>query len=237
MRSYATPEGPFAEGVYYTEQEIDDICADELRRVGLMPKSPEPIRIDRFVEKRFKVVPTYEDLPTGLLGLTRFSKHGVEEMVISKSLADEGTKIAECRINSTIAHESGHAILQIQLFVLDTRSNTPRLVEDGVDLRLRKITCRTEAVGDGTSRGYDGRWWEVQANRAIGALLLPRQLVRLAVQDIAPSQGVLGTQTLPPEMRAAAVQILVEAFDVNPAVARIRVDQLFPVSKTAQLTL
>ena len=71
---------------YFTPNQIDNICCDELRGVGLLPNSPEPIRIDRFIEKRFNVYPQYEDLPNGVLGFTRFGKNGVTAVVISAAL-------------------------------------------------------------------------------------------------------------------------------------------------------
>jgi hypothetical protein len=61
FRSGASSKQP-----YFTHSQIDQICCDELRNEGLLPNSPEPIRIDRFIEKRFKVSPTYEDLPDGV---------------------------------------------------------------------------------------------------------------------------------------------------------------------------
>ena len=54
---------------YFTPSQIDNMCCDELRGVGLLPSSPEPIRIDRFIEKRFNVSPQYEDLPTWRVGI------------------------------------------------------------------------------------------------------------------------------------------------------------------------
>ena len=84
------------------------MCCDELRGVGLLPGSPEPIRIDRFIEKRFNVSPQYEDLPDGVLGFTRFGKNGVKAVVISAALDAEGGKVAGRRVRTTIAHEGGH---------------------------------------------------------------------------------------------------------------------------------
>lgn len=68
MRTFRSKSGPFSERPHFEPNEIDQICSDELRKQGLFPNSPEAIRIDRFVEKRFGVVPHYEDLPAGVLG-------------------------------------------------------------------------------------------------------------------------------------------------------------------------
>jgi hypothetical protein len=84
---------------------------------------------------------------------------------------------------------------------------------------------------------YDGRWWEFQANRAIGGLLLPKKLVETAIAKLTQETGLLGLRTLPMEKRGEAVRELSGIFDVNPIVARIRLDELFPQGGEAQLSL
>src|SRR5258707_5098332 len=111
--------GPSSKQPYFTPSQIDNMCCDELRGLGLLPGSPEPIRIDRFIEKRFRVSPQYEDLPAGVLGFTRFGKNGVKAVVISAALDAEGGKVAERRVRTTLAHEAGHGLLHAHLFALD----------------------------------------------------------------------------------------------------------------------
>src|SRR5690242_15903667 len=105
MKTFRSRTGPFTEQPFYKQEEIENICSQELRKYNLYPSDPSPIRIDRFIEKRFGVQPAYEDLPTGLLGFTRFGRNGVEEIVVSKALDDEGTERAERRLRATLAHE------------------------------------------------------------------------------------------------------------------------------------
>ena len=64
---------------------MDATCSDELQKLGIYPAEPSPIRIDRFIERRFNLQPTYEDLPNGLLGFTLFGAKGVEEIVVTRS--------------------------------------------------------------------------------------------------------------------------------------------------------
>jgi hypothetical protein len=49
--------------------------------------------------------------------------------------------------------------------------------------------------------------------------------------------GLLGQRALPPEKREVAVRALSDAFDVNPTVARLRVDDVFPQKNDGQLVL
>ena len=177
----------------------------------------------------------------GILGFTRFGAKGPEEVVVSRSLSEEGNRVAERRMNSTLAHEAGHMLLHGRLFALERRAGTRSLFGDDLDEKKQTILCRPATVGSpnesaGTHR-YDGRWWEFQANKVIGVLLLPRQLVNEALDSLLVSQGRLGIRLLDDARREEAVHGLADAFDVNPAVARIRVEELFPASASGQLTL
>src|SRR6266446_9544053 len=98
MREIPSPEGPFRSRLVYTVDEIDQICSDALRQVGLMPEDPQKIRIERFLEKYFEVVPAYEDLEQGVLGGTFFADNGrVIRILISKHLEQD------VRLPSTLA--------------------------------------------------------------------------------------------------------------------------------------
>src|ERR1039457_5434345 len=121
MKTFRTTSGPFPEKPYYTPAEIDRTCEDELRKVGCLPDAPGPVRIDRFIEKRFKVVPQYEDLPDGVLGYTKFGKNGVEAIVVSAALDAEKGLVAARRVRTTLAHEAGHGLLHAYLFALDEK--------------------------------------------------------------------------------------------------------------------
>ena len=72
MKVYSTTSGPFRQRPYFAEGEIEILCRCELEAAELYPSSPGPIRVDRLIEKRFNVVPTYDDLPDGVLGVTEF---------------------------------------------------------------------------------------------------------------------------------------------------------------------
>ena len=110
--------------------------------------------MDRFVEKRFGVVPRYDDLPSGILGFTRFGSGGAEEVVLSRSLSEDGSRVAERRLNSTLAHEAGHMLLHGHLFVLERR-RAPLFPEE-LDATNQRILCRTDAVGARRSRVCSG---------------------------------------------------------------------------------
>lgn len=218
---------------YFTPGHIDNLCCDELRNVGLLPSSPEPIRIDRFIEKRFDVSPQYEDMPNGVLGFTRFGKNGVKAVVISAALDAEGGKVAGRRVRTTIAHEGGHGLLHAHLFALD---DIPLHLFDKDSHSADQILCRDVHGDEKKAHRYDGRWWEVQANRAMSSLLCPRPLVLEAMKPFLTPAGLLGVEVLTENRREEAVRSLAEIFDVNPAVTRIRIAEMYP-AQTGQLPL
>ena len=238
MKVYRSQGGPFIERPYYTLTEIDSICSDELRKTELYPSVPTAIRIERFVEKRFKVQVAYNDLPDGILGFTRFGLKGVEEVVISRRLAKEDGKAAERRLSATLAHEAGHGLLHGHLFVLETEQ-IRSLLGDGISQTAPKILSREGTVigSQGFIRkGYDGHWWEFQANQAIGALLMPKALVHKALEGLLVERGSIGVRVLEKSRTGVAVSLLSETFGVNQIVAEIRVEGLF-AAETKQLTL
>ena len=233
--------GPFVEQHYYEDAEFEEMAIAELSGVALFPEAPEPVRVDRFIEKRFGVIPEYEDLPLGVMGFTKFGPEEIEAVIISRALSEEGRQSAERLINSTIAHEAGHMIMHKGLFTLQVRESAHSLLPSDIDPEKGEIRCRSEIVEAGdkaeSTKGYDGRWWEYQANQMIGTLLMPRPLVYEAVDPLLASQGLLGTKVLEDSRREDAARLLVETFDVNPAAARVRVAKLFPGIPEGQLTL
>lgn len=233
MKSIRTGSGPFAERPHFQLGEIEEICGNELHKADLYPSVPVAIRIDRFIEKRFGVTHEYENLPDGVLGFTRFGKKGVEAIVIARTLDEGGTKVAERRLRATLAHEAGHGLLHAHLFALGEK---PQSLFDDRDPTPR-ILCREVIEGPRPSSGRPGHWSEFQANRAIGGLLLPRPLVMRALEEFCGGAGNLGQRTLIPEKRDLAIRALAATFDVNPIVARIRLDEVFPPKNDAQLLL
>ena len=236
MRTYRSKSGPFAEQPFYEPTEVESICMDELRKFNLYPSAPAPIRIDRFIEKRFDIQPTYDDLPSGLLGFTRFGEKGVVEIVVAKALDDEGTVPAERRLRTTLAHEGGHGLLHAHLFVLGPRPDS--LFGEGLAADAPKILCREggiSGVGHAEDKKPPYRWWEFQANLAIGALLLPKALVEKAVALMLVAEGAFGFQILPDARRGDAIQHLAEVFNVNPIVARIRLEGMYPLDGQLKL--
>lgn len=234
MRTYRTNTGPVRERPFYPDADVERICSDELRKLGLYPSSPQPINIDLFVEKRFGVTPEPADeLPPSILGYTAFGANGVQAIYVSRVLFEDETEPGRKRVTTTLAHEAGHGLLHAHLFAFEADKNLPLFGQDS-NVTATKILCRDE---DTRPRpGYDGRWWEVQANMAMASLVLPKTLVLECVKQFLQPQGILGGPTLPDSSRESAIRLVADTFDLNPIVAKHRLAKLFPVSG-GQLTL
>jgi len=222
MRKVPTPSGPFPFQLYFEDLgEIDEICLEALKSQSLLPSTPAPIRIERFVEKQFRTALRYEDLGPDNLGCTIFNSSGaVEAILVSRSLEEQNTTPARRRVRSTVAHEAGHGLLHGPLFIGDNFSDRGE--------NQRRILCRSEDILVETQQSYRGRWWEFQANQAIGSLLLPRLLVNAFLDQSGIEVDSSETRILTPAQRESLAKKAAVIFDVNPIVARIRLDSLSP---------
>jgi hypothetical protein len=226
MRKVPTPSGPYPFQLYFEDLgEIDEICLEALKIQSLLPSRPAPIRIERFVEKQFKTPLIYEDLGPEYLGCTIFNSSGaVEAILISRSLEEQNTMPARRRVRSTVAHEAGHGLLHGSLFM---ESNSADLLNGTVGKNHRRILCRSEDILVDTQRSYAGRWWEFQANQAIGSLLLPRLLMNAFLDQSGITPASVESRILTSAERDLLVKKAAVTFDVNPVVVRIRLDSLF----------
>lgn len=237
MRTYRANDRHFEERQFYTNKDIEILCTDELNKVGLLPDCPRPIPIDRFIEKRFRISPSYDELPEDVLGLIEFNEHGVRKISISKSLDEEGSKSSARRVNTTLAHETGHALLHTHLFVLREKPSSLLRAENTSG---SKILCRGDNIrglSGYRERRSDGLWLEHQANMVIGPMLLPKSLVIIALEPFFLKTGVMEKEILDVDSRDEAEKLLAEIFDVNPIVVKIRLDVVFPQGNSRQLCL
>ena len=219
MRTLRAHSGPFTERPFFPESEIERVCEAALTEAGYYPSEPSRVNIDRFIEKHFDVSPQFEDLPQGVLGYSCFDGDGMISMHIATALTDEGTRVAERRVNTTLAHEAGHGLFHSYLFGL--AQDGLDLFQSDPDVTKTRILCRDENT---PQQKVHGRWWEIQANMAIGPLLMPRSLVVEAVKPFLTSTGLLGIGAVPEDKRESVVARLSSIFDVNPVVARIRLE-------------
>jgi hypothetical protein len=152
--------------------EMRDRAGSDLFSVG------KGIDVDLVLLKSIGTEADYVDLPAGILGRTIFAPDGQVRIEVSRALSDqaESDQIARRRLRTTLAHECGHVACHTCLFIRDTETiplfETGEATARGVS--RPPIMCRPEGVGH---LGYQGEWWEYQANRCMAALLLPKRMV------------------------------------------------------------
>jgi hypothetical protein len=224
---------PFPRTLFIPEKRLERVCAEALESVGLMPSDAEPIRIDRFVEKFFEVDIAYDDLSSrfeeGVMGACRFNRGGeVAEILIDRSLGDDDSKLGLRRERSTLAHEAGHGLFHGELFAEKLRADEEIKANGLIDTEFQNgvfsegFACR--GLGDPIASRKD--WWEVQANMAMAALLLPRQLVDPFLRDYVKPIKLSYGSTFTPDLEDACGGIA-DAFNVSVTMARFRIEKEF----------
>ena len=234
MRTANRPSGPFRERLYFEAPEIDDICRDALKAAGCLPVTPKEIDVERFVEKHFRCECGFEDLPEGVMGFTAFDKKGKVVSIRVQSSLEDGSKTGIHRVRSTWSHEAGHGLLHAILFIEVPGSPTLFQCADS-NVSDNKILCRNFDIRPVGAR-YDGRWWEWQANRCIGGLLLPRSLVRESLAALIDTSPVTQKPSLSAARREQALEVVSSLFNVSAAVAKIRLEEIFPSDDSKQIT-
>lgn len=236
MRYTARRTGPFQAQLYFPPSQIDDACLEALRKGNGLPASPGPVKIERFVETYFQCIVGYEDLADQVMGYTAFSKNGSIRCVMISSKLDDGRQSSDRRVRSTWAHEGGHCLLHPSLFIDQGQSNfqSGSSNDDRPVLNAGRLLCRGSDIKPVGAR-YDGRWWEWQANRAIGGFLLPRSLVQQALEPYMLETTVTRSKSIDPARRQVAESALADIFDVNPVVVRIRLNEMFPDNTGGQI--
>jgi hypothetical protein len=191
--------------IYYDAAEIDQIMEAELTRAHLDRIGIAAVDVDAFVETYLKITPEYVILPKGVLGATDFARDGTVRMRISAELSERAGRQepgAENLIRTTLAHVLLHRILFL--------SQSEALFGHAAS---RQELCRDI---DPAGRGYTGEWWEWQANRGMGALLLPRSEII----------AIAGPWTAAALRDGQLVQLIARRFQVSTKAVCFRLEQI-----------
>jgi len=227
VRERRDPGGRMPYRIYFEDGEIDQIMEAELRRAHLPRIGDSAVDVDAFIETYLQITPEYVTLPRGVQGATDFFRDGTVAMRISAELSERAglhEPGAENLIRTTLAHEAAHVLLHRSLFLTQSEALFGQQAS-------RQELCRDI---DPAGRGYTGEWWEWQANRGMGALLLPRSEIiamdrcRTArwparPDDCPPVRGQQHGRLLPPRAdqrqharsAPAAAGVLARAYEEN----------------------
>jgi hypothetical protein len=210
VRELRDPNGRMPYRLWYDEAEIDTIMEDELRRSRTARISGgDAVDIDAFIETHLRITPEYVTLPRGVQGATDFSPDGTVRMRISAALSERaasGEAGAEHLMRTTLAHEAAHVLLHRSLFLSQSEA-----LFGGQS--SRQELCRDIRL---VRSGYSGEWWEWQANRGMGALLLPRSEVI----------GIAGPWTAAALRDGVLVQLIARRYQVSTQAVCFRLEQI-----------
>lgn len=247
MKRYKS-KGEGEERLWYTDNEIEDTMRVELEKADLLPTPESPsVDIEGFVEFHLQVnFDRTAELDEDVLGVTEFVRDGkplikINRVLTGSALDDDETPLGVLgRWRATIAHEASHVILHKALFetgpvrqgvlmfaeAVDPEPEIPRVFRS----LKRDVSFAARSSGD---------WREIQANKGMAALLMPRPIF-LEVCRRELDQCKLGT--LPdagldhPEIRSI-VGRLAQQFEVSKQATAIRLETLGVLAQIRQPTL
>ena len=190
--------------LWLSDEQIETTIEEELHKAALMPPSVDPVvDLERFVEGYLGCpLDQYAALPADVLGVTEFRSKQRPAVFINRSLTasavDNGEQVRLGRWRATVAHEAAHVIFHRCLFEVHQDQGDLFDANEGVQSVMR---CLKRDVG------YEARssdWREVQANKGMAALLMPRGLFRSVAKVEMASLG-LGRGQLSAGSAGAAV--------------------------------
>jgi hypothetical protein len=221
VREYRASNGETR--LWFDLAEIDELAEDALRIANLLPTLDSPaVDIETFADRRCDAhLEPDAELPPKFLGQTLFRKGLPPLIQINRDLTGVFSSVGDdeplpVRWRSTVAHECGHVLLHRRLYEVDASQ---------MDMFEAREPCGPVLLRC-LKRDGGGDWREIQANRAMAALLMPKSLCRDFVQQ--RLREVNATLPLPADSQAGIrlTQRLSAAFQVSHQAASIRLSEL-----------
>lgn len=222
MKWYVSSDG--ATKLWYELEEIEGLMEREMARSGIVPTGDEPVLdLERFVEGHLGVrLDQHANLPRDILGETQFFTDAPPLIRLQRDLTRKARDLhgpppgLRGRWRATLAHEAAHVLLHAVIF--DEKSSTPGLARTEPLFRCGLAITQPD-------KGYD--WREVQANRGMASLLMPRALFRAIGRAVLSERGLEPIQYEPESEQGIALsREMAGRFEVSRLAARIRLEVL-----------
>ena len=223
---------------YLTDGDINRTMEDELRKSGLYPTASDPVLdVERFIEQYLDVtLDQHAELEPTVLGLTEFFPEKRPRIQINRDLTgmadEEYSDVGDIgRWRATLAHEASHVLLHRLLFEFSQDQGILFEPAEPASPGQQLLRCLKRDFGTVGSRD----WREVQANKGMAALLMPRRLFldlggrRLEALGLSPRQ----LDRNAPQAYPLACEIA-ETFQVSRQAAGIRLETLGLFSRPGQ---
>ena len=230
MKEYRSASGEHR--LWFDKDEIEEIMEDELCQSDMFPDPDHPsVDIESFLEVHLRVkLELYAELDPDVLGVTTFIPGDRPHVRINRTLTSDAERVNVLvgqpgRWRATMAHEGAHVILHRMLF--EVPSEQPSLFQLDSHSIPSLMRCLRRNVSFGR---IPSDWREVQANRGMAALLMPKRFLSGLVQTIV---GAKSTEDLigkiPEEGSVGLTQLVKEISslcEVSQEAARIRLEAL-----------
>jgi len=228
------PRSPWGARLWIRSTDFDPRMEEVLALAPAAQFKPgRGIDVDVVLLQAYAIDPDFVDLPDACVGRTVFEADGRYKVEVARGLADEAERSAPARrrLRSTLAHECAHVALHS---VLHPIGAGPSLFEEMASPGPA-VMCREPSLDGAAS----GQWWEIQANKGMASLLMPRQIVGEQLRMWLASKGLESVEAAFAARRGEAlVRVLSELFDVNLPVAFYRLRDLgFVPRDVGQTTL
>ena len=231
MKKYRSATGE--RRLWFDEGEIEWMMEDELRKASLFPCPGDPIvDLESLLEIHLGVkLDIHAVLEDDVLGVTEFMGGkkplvSINKALTSRAETEEAPSGILGRWRATMAHEAGHVILHRGLVEVPFEQGSffaGTSKESGSSL----FRCLKRDV---SFRGGNYDWREVQANRAMAALLMPAKVFREILLDIVKADKSDDLFLQMPETGSAEFSdLLLDVSircEVSQEAARIRLESL-----------
>jgi hypothetical protein len=227
--------------IWYEPAEIEGIAIGELTRYALLPHASNDdvtVDLEGLVETHLKCpFDQYAKLDSDVLGVTHFMPGKTPRISINADLTgsaldDEDASLSlKGRWRATVAHEVMHVLLHRLLYELDDLQRG-LFSAQAANAPANLHRCLKRDVG---FRSAPSDWREVQANKGMAALLMPRPVLIEVVRQERKrlNLGDRALQAGAPE-QGSLVTALCRRFTVSREAASIRLDSLSLVQASAQ---
>ena len=231
MRRYRAKDG--RQCLWYGDDEIEEITFSALRATGLVPSPDSPsMDIETFVDAHLGVgLEQYAELDPEVLGVTEFiagerPRIRINQDLTNSALDEDETPLGILgRWRATLAHEASHVILHSSLFVHNENQLSLFAAEGQRELASPRLFRSLKRDVSFANLGSD--WREIQANKGMAALLMPKVVFLQACNGEAERNPFTAWPLRPDhfEVRALVVR-LSELFQVSRQAAAIRLETL-----------
>jgi Zn-dependent peptidase ImmA (M78 family) len=176
MSKFHKNPGPFLKHTFIPDKRIERAALGLLEETRLMPSSPAKVQIDKVCDRKWGFPEDYRDLGDEYMGRATFTVNGLASIEVNARLEEDRSRPGVCRLRSTVAHEIGHGVLHESLFVEKLRFERDQmsLFADVERPPAPAAQIMTRGNVTGVAQPFD--WWELQANRFMAEILMPKPL-------------------------------------------------------------